>query len=169
VTVSSRKPRLVVGYDGSEVAKAALRGAAELFPGSPAVVVTVWEPGLGAMVGAGAGLDAAGAVPLSPDPELVSEVDHSLEHQATVVAGEGARLAMSLGLEAEPHAIPDQVDVAVTIVDVAAKCDAAAVVIGSHGKSGLRARLLGSTSRQILARCTRPVVVVRSAETHESG
>ncbi len=125
MTASGRKPRIVVGYDGSELAKAALRGAAELFPGSPTVVVTVWEPGLGAMVAAGTGMDAAGALPLPPDPELVSEVDHAEEHHAAVVAREGAQLAGSLGLDAEPHAIPDRLDVADTIVDVASKRDAA--------------------------------------------
>jgi nucleotide-binding universal stress UspA family protein len=162
------KPRLVVGYDGSELAKAALRGAAELFPESPAVVVTVWEPGLAAMV-TGAGLDAAGALPLPPDAELASEVDQAQEHHAAVVASEGAELARSLGLDAEAHAIPDRLDVADTIVEVASERDAAAVVIGSHGSSGLRSRLLGGTSRQVLARCMRPVLVVRSAETRESG
>jgi nucleotide-binding universal stress UspA family protein len=168
MTASGRKPRIVVGYDGSELAKAALRGAAELFPGSPTVVVTVWEPGLGAMVAAGTGMDAAGALPLPPDPELVSEVDHAEEHHAAVVAREGAQLAASLGLDADAHAIPDRLDVADTIVDVASKRDARAVVIGSHGISGLRSRLLGSTSSRVLARCPLPVVVVRSAETRES-
>ena len=54
--------------------------------------------------------------------------------------------------------------VAETIVDLAVAHDAAAVVVGSHGISGLRSRLLGSTSRQVLARCKRPVVVIRAAE-----
>ena len=101
------------------------------------------------------------------DPELASEVDRAEEHHAEVVAGEGARIAGSLGLDAEPHAIPDQADVAQVIVDVADERDAAAVVIGSHGTSGLRSRLLGGTSRRVLAHCTRPVVVVRSPQTGE--
>jgi nucleotide-binding universal stress UspA family protein len=58
-------------------------------------------------------------------------------------------------------------DVADAIVDVADDRDAAAVVVGSHGTSGLRSRLLGGTSRRVLARCMRPVVVVRSAQTGE--
>jgi nucleotide-binding universal stress UspA family protein len=165
MTDPSGKPRLVVGYDGSELAKDALRRTAELFPGSPTVVVTVWEPGLPATLASGVGLDAAGGVPLPPDPELVAEVDEAEEHHAVVLARAGAELARSLGLDAEPHSIPDELDVADTIVDVAAERDAAAVVIGSHGASGLRSRLLGSTSRRLLARCTRPVVVVRSAQT----
>jgi nucleotide-binding universal stress UspA family protein len=159
------KPLLVVGYDGSELANAALHRAAELFPGSPAVVVTVWEPGLGALMAAGAGLDMTGAAPLPPDPKVVSEVDHAQEHHAELVAREGARIAESLGLDAEAHAIPDEIDVAETLVDIAARRDAAAVVVGSHGASGLRSRLLGGTSRRVLGRCTRPVVVVRSAQT----
>jgi nucleotide-binding universal stress UspA family protein len=163
----SSKPLLVVGYDGSELAKAALRHAAELFPGSPAVVITVWEPGLGAMMTTGAGLDMTGAAPLPPDPKVVSEVDHAQEHHAEVVAREGARIAGSLGLDAEPHAIPDEMDVADSIVDVADDRNASAVVVGSHGTSGLRSRLLGGTSRRVLGRCTRPVVVVRSAQTRE--
>ena len=163
--MSGRRPPLLIAYDGSDVANAAVRSAADLFPGSAALVVTVWEPGLAAMATAGAGWDAAGAVPLPPDPELVSELDKAGEHHAAVVAAEGARLARSLGLDAEPHAIPDELQVADTILDLAAERDAAAVVVGSHGISGLRSRLLGSTSRQVLARCRRPVVVVRAEES----
>ena len=95
----------------------------------------------------------------------MAEVDKAGEHHAAFVAREGARLARSLGLDAEPHAIPDEVQVADTIVDLAAEHEAAAVVVGSHGISGLRSHLLGSTSRQVLARCPRPVVVVRAEES----
>jgi nucleotide-binding universal stress UspA family protein len=163
--VSGPTPQLLIAYDGSDLANAAVRSAAELFPGSAALVVTVWEPGLGATAALMPGLDAAGAVPVPPDPEFVLEVDKAGEHHAAVVAGEGARLARSLGLDAEAHAIPDEVHVADAIVDLAAERDAAAVVVGSHGISGLRSHLLGSTSRQVLARCPRPVVVVRAEES----
>ena len=141
-----------------------VRSAAELFPGSVALVVTVWEPGLGAMALMSAGPDPVGAVPLPPDAELVSELDRAGEDHAAVVAGAGAQLARSLGLDAEPHAIPDGVRVADAIVDFASEREAAAVVVGSHGLSGLRSHLLGSTSRQVLARCRRPIVVVRTEE-----
>jgi len=162
--MSERMPHLLIAYDGSDLAKAAVRSAAELFPGSAALVVTVWEPGLGALVTLNADWDPVGAVSVPPDPELVSELDKAGEHHASVVAAEGARLARSLGLDAEPHAIPDEVHVADAIVDLAAERDAAAVVVGSHGISGLRSHLLGSTSRQVLARCRRPLVVVRAEE-----
>ena len=163
--MSGRKPQLLIAYDGSDVANAAVRSAGELFPGSAALVVTVWEPGLGAMAALNAGWDAAGAVPVPPDPEFMSEVDKAQEHHAAVVADQGARLARSLGLDAEPHAIADEVHVADAIVDLAAERDTAAIVVGSHGISGLRSHLLGSTSRQLLARCRRPVVVVRAEDS----
>jgi nucleotide-binding universal stress UspA family protein len=169
VAVPSPKPRLVIAYDGSEIANAAVRHAAELFPGSAAVVVTVWEPGVGAMMAVSSGVGVTGAADLPPDPEFVSKVDRAEEHHAQVVAREGARLAGSLGLDAEPHAIADEVRVADAIVGVAAERDAAAVVIGSHGGSGLRSHLLGSTSRKVLERCRRPVVVVRAEEPGEQS
>ncbi len=157
-------PRLLIAYDGSDLAAAAVRSAAELFPGSAALVVTVWEPGLSAMAAVNPGLDPAGITPVQMDPELVSELDKAGEQHAAVVAREGAQLAGSLGLDAEPHAIPDEMHVAEAIVDLAVERDAAAVVVGSHGISGLRSRLLGSTARDILGRCERPVVVIRAAE-----
>lgn len=155
---------VLIAYDGSDLARAAVRSAAELFSGRAAVIVTVWEPGLGAMATMNPGFDAAGTVAVPIDPELVSDIDKAGKHHAEVVAGEGARLAASLGLDARPYPIPDEAHVADTIVELAVSCDAMAVVIGSHGLSGLRSRLLGSTSRHVLARCRLPVVVVRAPE-----
>ena len=155
-------PRILIAYDGSDVAKAAVRHAAELFPASPAVVLSVWEPGLAAMMTVSPGFDVGGIVPAPFDPELASELDHAEEQRAEVVAKEGAGLAASLGLKAEPHAIADETRVADAIVDAAAERDVAAVVVGSHGISGLRSHLLGSTSRRVLERCELPVVVVRA-------
>jgi hypothetical protein len=39
---------ILIAYDGSEVSRAAVRHAAELFAGRPAVLATVWEAGLAA-------------------------------------------------------------------------------------------------------------------------
>ncbi len=149
----------VIAYDGSEVAKAAVRQAAELFPARPAVLVTVWEPGL-AMVSVGSA-DVLGATAIPPDPETVEGVDRAQREHATRVAGEGAELARSLGLAAEPHAVEDDVDVADTVLDLARERGAAAVVVGSHGISGLRRRLLGGVSRKLIAHSQLPVLVIR--------
>jgi nucleotide-binding universal stress UspA family protein len=155
------RPTILIAFDGSELAAEAVRQAAVLFPSSPAVVVTVWEPGLGAVPTIAPGLEVAGPLARGFDPAVVADVDHAVEDRAAVVAGEGARLARSLGLEAEAHAIEDELNVGATIADVAAQRSASAVVIGTHGLSGLKSRLLGSTSRDVLGRCRVPVVVVR--------
>ena len=39
---------VLIAYDGSDVSRAAVRHAAELFAGRPAVLATVWEPGMAA-------------------------------------------------------------------------------------------------------------------------
>jgi nucleotide-binding universal stress UspA family protein len=156
------KPTILIAYDGSELAQEAVRQAAALFPGSPAVVVTVWEPGLGALTSVAPGFDTAGPFPGTFDPEVVADVDHAVEHHAALVAEQGAHLGRSLGLEAEAHAIADELKIGATVADVAEQRAAAAVVIGSHGLSGLKRHLLGGTSRDILERCERPVVVVRA-------
>jgi len=150
---------LVIAYDGSEVSKSAVRHAAELFPERLAVVVTVWEPGLALLpIGPPEALGTAG---IPPDPETVEEVDRIQREHATRVAGEGAELARSLGMAAEPHAVPDEVDVADTVIYLARERGAAAVVVGSHGISGLRRRLLGGVSRKLIEHCELPVLVVR--------
>ena len=100
-----------------------------------------------------------GALP--PDPETVEAIDRLHREHASTVAGDGAELARSLGLAAEPQAVPDELDVADTLIDIAREQGAAVVVVGSHGISGLRSRLLGSVSRKLIEHCDRPVLVIR--------
>ena len=150
---------VLIAYDGSEVSRAAVRSAAELFAGRPAVLVTVWEPGLAAVP---MGLpDSVGMGTLPPDPATIEAIDRSQHEHASTVAGHGADFARSLGLAAEPQAVPDRVDVADTLIGIARERDAAVVVVGSHGISGLRSRLLGSVSRKLIEHCDRPVLVIR--------
>jgi nucleotide-binding universal stress UspA family protein len=150
---------VLIAYDGSEVSRSAVRHAAELFAGRPTVVATVWEPGLAAMP---MGLpDTMGVGALPPDPDTVEAVDRSQHEHASTVAAEGAEFARSVGLAAEPQAVPDVVDVADTLIDIARERGAAVVVVGSHGISGLRKRLLGSVSRKLIEHCDRPILVIR--------
>ena len=150
---------VLIGYDGSEVARAAVRHAAELFAGRPTVLATVWEPGL-ASVSAGLS-DTFGAGNLPPDLETVEAIDRAQREHASTVAGDGAEFARSLGLDVEPQAVPDEGDVAETLLGIARERGAAVVVVGSHGISGLRPRLLGSVSRRVVEHCDRPVLVIR--------
>jgi nucleotide-binding universal stress UspA family protein len=156
--VSEATP-VLIAYDGSEVSQAAVRRAAELFPGRPTVLATVWEPGLAAVP---VGLpDAIGMGTLPPDPVTVEAVDRIQREHASAVADEGAEFARSLGLAAEAQAVPDELDVADTVIGIARERGAAVVVVGSHGISGLRSRLLGSVARKLIEHCDRPVLVIR--------
>ena len=152
---------VLIGYDGSEVARAAVRHAAELFAGRPTVLATVWEPGL-ASVSAGLS-DTFGAGNLPPDLETVEAIDRAQREHASTVAGDGAEFARSLGLDVEPQAVPDEGDVAETLLGIARERGAAVVVVGSHGISRLRSRLLGSVSRKLIQHCDLPVLVIRDA------
>jgi nucleotide-binding universal stress UspA family protein len=154
---------VLICYDGSEVARAAVRHAAELFAGRPAVLATVWEPGLAAVTVGVPDTMGMGSPP--PDPATVEAVDRLQSEHASTLAGDGAEFARSLGLAAEPYAVPDEVDVADTLLGIARDRGAAVVVVGSHGISGLRPRLLGSVSRKVVERCDRPVLVIRDEST----
>jgi nucleotide-binding universal stress UspA family protein len=149
---------LLIAYDGSHVAQAAVRHAAALFPGRRAVLVTVWEPG---MTLPPLGPESLGTIPITPDPETVMAVDEAQHDHATRVAGEGAELARSLGLAAEAHSVADDVDVADTVIDLARELGAAAIVVGSHGRTGLRSHLVGSVSQKLIRHSELPVVVTR--------
>ena len=152
---------VLIAYDGSEVSRTAVRHAAELFAGRPAVLATVWEPGLAAvsvLLPDSTGLGTMGTLP--PDPATIKAVDRAQREHASTVAAAGAEFARSIGLVADPQAVPDEVDVADTLIDIARERGAAVVVVGSHG-IGLRRRLLGSVSRKLIEHCDRPVLVIR--------
>ena len=150
---------ILIAYDGSEGSRAAVRHAAELFAGRPAVLATVWEPALAAVPVALPG--TMGLSELPPDPATIKAIDRQQREHASTVAADGAEFARSVGLVVEPQAVPDEVDVADTLIDIARERGAAVVAVGSHGISGLRTRLLGSVSRKLIEHCDRPVLVIR--------
>jgi nucleotide-binding universal stress UspA family protein len=158
--VQARDARQVlIAYDGSEPARAAVREAAHLLGHRSVLVLTVWEPGLAALTLAPPRFP--GDSPTVP-PELVEEVDRTMLEHASAVAQEGAELARSLGLASESMVIPDEVNVPESIAKVAHETDVQAVVTGTRGLSGLKSRLLGSTSHGVIQHCRKPVLVVHA-------
>lgn len=156
---------ILIAFDGSDAAQQAVRDAARLVGARKALVVTVWESGL-AYAMADMRPDGMIATP-ALDPEVAISVDKELRSHAARVAGEGAELARSLGLDAEPLAVPDDRDVPETILNLARDHSASAIVVGSRGLSGLRARLEGSTTKSLLKHANCPVIVVHeSREDH---
>ena len=126
------------------------------------MVITVWEPGL-AYASAASMPAIGGGMALNPvDAETGRKVDQELQGHAERVAQDGAELAKSAGLRAESAAVPDTTGVAEAIAGQAKELDAAAIVIGSRGLSGLRVRMEGSTSKAVLKHAPCPVLVVHN-------
>jgi hypothetical protein len=71
---------VLIAYDGSEVSRAAVRHAAELFAERPTVLATVWEPALAAVPVALPG--TIGVSTLPPDPATVEAVNRRQREHA---------------------------------------------------------------------------------------
>jgi nucleotide-binding universal stress UspA family protein len=151
---------ILIAYDGSPSARVAVQEAGVLFAPSRAVVLTVWEPAMAELMFA-PDPTGMGSTMLPFDPSFSEEVEHANEERAWTLARDGATLAGDAGLDAEPLAVEDIAHPADAIVDTAVQRQARAIVIGSRGHRGLRSKLLGSTSAEVLRRSPRPVVVVR--------
>jgi nucleotide-binding universal stress UspA family protein len=151
---------ILIAYDGSDTAREAVSEAGKLFDGREALVVTVWEPALAfeAAMPTG-GLEMA---PVPVDVEGALEIEEELRDRARRTAQAGAELARSVGLQAKGLAVADEVHVADAIVGLARKREPAAVVVGSRGLRGLRARLEGSTSQAVVKDAPCPVLVVHN-------
>ncbi|HUN79437.1 MAG TPA: universal stress protein [Solirubrobacteraceae bacterium] len=151
---------VLIAYDGSEAARAAVREAGALFAPCEALVLTVWEPALAEFMMM-PNPSGVGGTMLPYDPELAREVERSNEEHAQAIAADGATLAQAAGLLARALAEQDVTSPAEAIVQAAEQQRARAIVIGSRGLRGLKARLLGSTSTEVLHKAAVPVVVVR--------
>jgi nucleotide-binding universal stress UspA family protein len=148
---------VLIAYDGSSAAQHAVAQAARLLSARRVVVVTVWEEGL-AFVAPPPGLEVGGAVRIAP--AVVSEIEDAVQQHAERVAHEGAELARTLGLDAEPLAVADLGGVGETILGVARDRNPAAIVVGSRGLTGLLARLEGSTASYLLKHAKCPLLAV---------
>jgi nucleotide-binding universal stress UspA family protein len=160
--VSAADGPILIAFDGSDASRRAVADAAALLGSRRALVVTVWEAGLAYAIPE-MRPDGLTAIPM--DPEFALQVDDDVHANAERLARQGAELATSAGLQAEPLAVLEERNVPETIVQLARDNGAAAIVVGSRGLSGLRARIEGSTTKGLLKSASCPVIVVH--EPHE--
>src|SRR5215470_3800376 len=153
---------ILVAFDGSDTAQAAVEAAARLFPTRRLVVTSVWEPGLAIAMSTTTDMTGIGYV--APTPEEMATMDRAQRDHATDAAETGARIARELGADAEPNPIADEGKIGESLAALADQIDADAIVVGSRGLGAFKAGLFGSTSRDVLGHTKRPVLVVKSKE-----
>lgn len=146
---------VLLAYDASAHAKAAIERAGAVLQHGPAVVATAWT----------SFEDAAPAALLAMPGDMVREsaqaLDEAGRETAEELAAEGAELARAAGFDAEPRAVRSKGPFFAALVHLADELDARAIVAGSRGRSSLAAAVLGSVSTGLLHHTSRPVLIVR--------
>jgi nucleotide-binding universal stress UspA family protein len=149
-------------FDGSDGAAAAIKAAGELLTTRTAVVLTVWEPVAvwepydpGAILGAGAAMLGSRALGL----------DEIARKLAQDKLDRGAQLARAAGFEARGQISGGKIWHA--ICDVAAELDASVIVLGARGLSRVQSALLGSVSTAVAVHAKRPVLVIPRQESED--
>ena len=152
---------MLIAYDGTKTSEQALREAAALLEGRPALLVIVVKPGL-AFELIELPASSIGLPPAPLDVRAALETERALYEGAQRAAQRAAALARSLGLEANGLVVVEdpEVTVAETLLRIAREREAEAITVGAHPHGGL----LGSTTRAVVrdARCA--VLVVRGPQ-----
>lgn len=149
---------ILICYDGSDNAMSAIEQAGPLFPGQPAIVLTIWERFSDAMARAPAALG------MGADMGDLQDIDDKSRAYAQSKAAEGADLARAAGFDSSPMTVARSQTAGETILAEAERADASAIVMGSRGRGAVGSFLLGSVSHDVVQHADRPVVVIPSPE-----
>jgi nucleotide-binding universal stress UspA family protein len=145
--------RILVPVDGSSTSKAGLREAIELAKGQRAslqLVHVVDQHYIGLM-----GMDSA--VGLSEMMESLKRSGRSILTNAQAAADKAGVKATSVLLETLTGPAAD------LIVRQAKKSGADLIVLGTHGRRGVRRLVMGSDAEQVVRNAPVPVMLVRAA------
>jgi nucleotide-binding universal stress UspA family protein len=140
---------ILLGYDASECADAALESAIDLTRslGDRLVIAYAYEP------------------PVHTLGEELKEHRRALAEIGERVTGQAVERARAEGLEAEAALVAERPVQA--LLDLAAEHDARMIVVGTFGESPLRGAILGSVPHKLLHLSQTPVLVVPSARTSD--
>jgi len=134
---------VVLGYDGTDGAKAALGEAARL------------------ATELGAGLVVAFATRTSPLGGEVKDLHDAVVERGRAVTEEALATARAAGAEARAELVDE--DPAPALVDLAGQLGARMIVVGSYGESPFKGAIVGSTPHKLIQLSPVPVLVVRAS------
>jgi nucleotide-binding universal stress UspA family protein len=161
VTVADEAYRIVVGYDFSDLADLALLKAFQLASrekNGEVHVVHIFVPVVDVTEVA-----AAGAVPADLGP-AIGETYEALEAR---VGQAMAAWQSETGLSFSRLSVHVRTELATSeVAQLAADLDAELVVVGTHGRRGIRRFLLGSVAEAVVRQSPCPVLVVRPKAPH---
>ena len=144
---NTTQPLIVVGCDGSEPAKHALKWAIEeaKLRGARMTVVTTWHV-------SGTAHGAPGFVPIVSTP-----IEQSIREAAESIANQAAEEARAAGIDTD--VVVECAQPADALIEAAAGADL--LVVGSRGHGGFAGLLLGSVGQQCSHHSPCPVAIVR--------
>ena len=157
--------RLLIAYDGSPAAEAAVTTAGRLFASARGGLLTIIDPPPGPA--------RVQAFALALDAEVIQRemqlLGQELMDDGRDIAARGVETAAAARLTLEPRVALREGGEAHTILVEADRVDADLIVCGSRGRGGVARSLLGSTSTGVLHHATRPVLVVPAASDAIDG
>ncbi|MGV0814518.1 universal stress protein [Mycolicibacterium boenickei] len=146
--------KVVLGYDGSLAANAAISGGAALFPGADAVVVYLCTPPFGSK-----GLRARLRHSARNVDELIDLVDNESEREAARVVDTGVILARAAGWKPEALVKRTWAGEGLGLAQVAEQLEPDVLIVGARGIGATDSKL-GSVSDLVVHHAPRAVLVV---------
>jgi nucleotide-binding universal stress UspA family protein len=153
--------RLLLAYDDSPAARAAIETAAALFPGAEVVLATVHPPAPTLQTAALARI----ALPESMIRDGVAHMAAERDHDAHRRLSDGVALAAELGLRASESLVAATTPWR-ALRTLADELDVDAIVCGTRGDGPLDRALSGSTATSLLHHADRPLLVVPAPAAH---
>jgi len=145
---------IVLGYDASACARAALARSADLLKetgGGKAVVVVAYPLSVSYVP------PGMAAAPMLMGPELEQHLD-GLQETAHQQAEEAAEELRAAGIEVVTEVTTDSA--ADALLDAAGRHEADLIAVGTHGEGAISGALLGSTSYRLVHRSRIPLLIV---------
>jgi len=145
---------VLIGFDESDAARAAVTAAADLLSVREAMIETVWCPYSGVAAGGVIG------APIAVASRAAEELDKAIATSAEQTAHDGARLAAGVGLEARAEPMEAHGPVWSTLLHSAEAHGSPAIVVGSRGRGAVATTVLGSVSSALVHHAHVPILVV---------